>query len=67
MPNYKNCRNAKTAEEYLLKCLFQVEDERDKQSLIAMVFAKLKKHVSRQQKKLRESLKRKPRTLLSLR
>lgn len=30
MPNYKNCRNAKTAEEYLLKCLFQVEDERDK-------------------------------------
>ena len=30
MPNYKNCRNAKTAEEYLLKCLFQAEDERDK-------------------------------------
>lgn len=30
MPNYKNCRNAKTAEEYLLKCLFQAEDEHDK-------------------------------------
>lgn len=30
MPNYKNCRNAKTAEEYLLKCLFQAEDECDK-------------------------------------
>lgn len=30
MPNYKNCRDAKTAEEYLLKCLFQAEDERDK-------------------------------------
>lgn len=30
MPNYKNCRNAKSAEEYLLKCLFQAEDERDK-------------------------------------
>lgn len=29
MPNYKNCRNAKTAEEYLLKCLFQAEEERD--------------------------------------
>lgn len=29
MPNYKNCRNAKTAEEYLLKCLFKAEDERD--------------------------------------
>ena len=30
MPNFKNCRDAKTAEEYLLKCLFQAEDERDK-------------------------------------
>ena len=30
MPNYQNCRDAKTAEEYLLKCLFQAEDERDK-------------------------------------
>lgn len=30
MPNYKNCRDAKTAEEYLLKCLFKAEDERDK-------------------------------------
>lgn len=30
MPNCKNCRNAKTAEEYLLKCLFQAEDECDK-------------------------------------
>ena len=30
MPNYKNCRDAKTAEEYLLKCLFQAEEERDK-------------------------------------
>lgn len=30
MSNYKNCRDAKTAEEYLLKCLFQAEDERDK-------------------------------------
>ena len=30
MPNYKNCRDAKTAEEYLLKCLFQAEDEHDK-------------------------------------
>lgn len=30
MPNYKNCRGSKTAEEYLLKCLFQAEDERDK-------------------------------------
>lgn len=29
MPNYRNCRNAKTAEEYLLKCLFQAEEERD--------------------------------------
>lgn len=29
MPNYKNCRNAKTVEEYLLKCLFQAEEERD--------------------------------------
>ena len=29
MPNYKNCRNAKTAEEYLLKCLVQAEEERD--------------------------------------
>lgn len=24
-----NCRSAKTAEEYLLKCLFKAEDERD--------------------------------------
>lgn len=30
MPNYKNCRGSKTTEEYLLKCLFQAEDERDK-------------------------------------
>lgn len=30
MPNYKNCRDAKTTEEYLLKCLFKAEDERDK-------------------------------------
>lgn len=30
MPNYKNCRDAKTAEEYLLKCLFKAEDEQDK-------------------------------------
>lgn len=29
MPNYKNRRNAKTAEEHLLKCLFQAEEERD--------------------------------------
>lgn len=29
MSNYKNCRDAKTAEEYLLKCLFQAEEERD--------------------------------------
>lgn len=29
MSNYANCRNAKTAEEYLLKCLFQAEEERD--------------------------------------
>lgn len=27
--NYKSCRDVKTAEEYLLKCLFQAEDERD--------------------------------------
>lgn len=27
--NYKSCRDAKTAEEYLLKCLFQAEEERD--------------------------------------
>lgn len=30
MSNYKNCRGSKTAEEYLLKCLFQAEDDRDK-------------------------------------
>lgn len=30
MSNCKNCRSSKTAEEYLLKCLFQAEDERDK-------------------------------------
>lgn len=30
MPEYINCRDSKTAEEYLLKCLFQAEDERDK-------------------------------------
>lgn len=30
MPNYKNCRNVHTAEEYLLKCLFQAEEEREK-------------------------------------
>lgn len=30
MSNYKNCRSSKTAEEYLLKCLFQAENERDK-------------------------------------
>lgn len=30
MGGYKNCRSAKTAEEYLLKCLFAVEEERDK-------------------------------------
>lgn len=30
MDGYKNCRNAKTAEEYLLKCLFAAEEERDK-------------------------------------
>lgn len=27
--NYKSCRDAKTAEKYLLKCLFQAEEERD--------------------------------------
>ena len=27
--NFKSCRDAKTAEEYLLKCLFKAEDERD--------------------------------------
>ena len=27
--NYKSCRDAKTAEEYLLKCLFKAEEERD--------------------------------------
>lgn len=26
----KDCRNAKTAEEYLLQCLFKAEDDRDK-------------------------------------
>lgn len=26
---YKSCRDAKTAEEYLLKCLFKAEEERD--------------------------------------
>lgn len=30
MGGYKNCRSAKTAEEYLLKCLFSAEEERDK-------------------------------------
>lgn len=30
MCGYKNCRSAKTAEEYLLKCLFAAEEERDK-------------------------------------
>ena len=30
MTGYKNCRSAKTAEEYLLKCLFAAEEERDK-------------------------------------
>lgn len=30
MAGYKNCRSAKTAEEYLLKCLFAAEEERDK-------------------------------------
>ena len=25
--NYKSCRDAKTAEEYLLKCLFKAEEE----------------------------------------
>ena len=30
MGGYKNCRSAKTAEEYLLKCLFAAEEERDK-------------------------------------
>lgn len=30
MSGYKNCRSAKTAEEYLLKCLFAAEEERDK-------------------------------------
>ena len=29
MTNHKDCRNAKTADEYLLKCLFKAEDERD--------------------------------------
>ena len=29
MTNHKDCRNAKTADEYLLKCLFKTEDERD--------------------------------------
>ena len=27
--NFKSCRDAKTAEEYLLRCLFKAEDERD--------------------------------------
>ena len=30
MAGYKNCQSAKTAEEYLLKCLFAAEEERDK-------------------------------------
>lgn len=30
MGGYKNCRSAKTAEEYLLKCLFAAEEEKDK-------------------------------------
>lgn len=30
MAGYKNCRSVKTAEEYLLKCLFAAEEERDK-------------------------------------
>lgn len=29
MTDHKDCRNAKTADEYLLKCLFKAEDERD--------------------------------------
>lgn len=29
MTDHKDCRDAKTAEEYLLKCLFKAEDERD--------------------------------------
>lgn len=30
MSTNKDCRNAKTAEEYLLQCLFKAEDDRDK-------------------------------------
>lgn len=30
MATNKDCRNAKTAEEYLLQCLFKAEDDRDK-------------------------------------
>lgn len=30
MGGYRNCRSAKTAEEYLLKCLFAAQEERDK-------------------------------------
>ena len=30
MTTNKDCRNAKTAEEYLLQCLFKAEDDRDK-------------------------------------
>lgn len=26
---YEGCRDAKTTEEYLLKCLFEAEDQRD--------------------------------------
>ena len=37
MGGYKNCRSAKTAEEYLLKCLFAAEEERDKAVFYAEV------------------------------
>jgi hypothetical protein len=61
---YKNCRGAKTAEEYLLKCLFAAEEERDKAVFYAnslkIAEDKRIKAEEEKNKKFKEKLKNAP-------
>lgn len=59
MPNYKNCRNAKTAEEYLLKCLFQAEEERDEAVAYCDGARKAEEERIKAEKEAQEELKEK--------
>lgn len=64
MAGYKNCHGAKTAEEYLLKCLFAAEEERDKAVFYAEFLKIAEENRIKQEeesaKRLKEKIKNAP-------